>query len=199
MQAASAQPADERAPQRRAGRRSRCCPADRPSPPVRLYQTFSWHTVGGLRKGNCRTTGLDDIHSSLVAAFLAHAPLREEPKPSRERRRYCVCAFKRAPLSAGRNHVSKSPGGLLVPGDTGGNGTLERRWRQPVPVPETAPEQEDKSQRTPPLSHYISWSELLRRTFQIDTTCPHCKTPLRLIALIKTDDTIKKSRRWRYT
>ena len=62
----------------------------------------------------------------------------------------------------------------------------------PVPVPETAPEQEDKSQRTLPLSHYISWSELLRRTFQIDTTCPHCKTPLRLIALIKTDDTIKK-------
>jgi hypothetical protein len=57
-------------------------------------------------------------------------------------------------------------------------------------VPETAPEQEDKSQRT--LPNCISWSELLRRTFQIDTTCPRCKTPLRLIALINTDDTIKK-------
>ncbi len=49
-----------------------------------------------------------------------------------------------------------------------------------------------KSSRTLPLSHYISWSELLRRTFEIDTICPRCKSPLRLIALIKTDDTIKK-------
>jgi hypothetical protein len=65
----------------------------------------------------------------------------------------------------------------------------------PVPAPEPLPEppqQEDRSPRTPPLSHYISWSELLRRTFQIDTTCPRCKSPLRLIALIKSDDTIKK-------
>jgi hypothetical protein len=62
----------------------------------------------------------------------------------------------------------------------------------PAPVPETTPQQEDKSPRTLPLSHYISWSELLRRTFAIDTTCPACKSPLRLIALIKTDDTIKK-------
>ena len=62
----------------------------------------------------------------------------------------------------------------------------------PAPVPESTPEQEDKSSRTLPLSHYISWSELLRRTFEIDTICPRCKSPLRLIALIKTDDTIKK-------
>ena len=59
-------------------------------------------------------------------------------------------------------------------------------------MPEATPEQEAKSSRTLPLSHYISWSELLRRTFEIDTICPRCKTPLRLIALIKTDDTIKK-------
>jgi hypothetical protein len=62
----------------------------------------------------------------------------------------------------------------------------------PAPGPETSPAQEDKSARTLPLSHYISWSDLLRRTFAIDTTCPRCNTPLRLIALIKTDDTIKK-------
>jgi hypothetical protein len=61
----------------------------------------------------------------------------------------------------------------------------------PVPVPET-PQEEDTSPRTLQLSHYISWSELLQRTFAIDTTCPRCKSPLRLIALIKTDDTIKK-------
>ena len=34
--------------------------------------------------------------------------------------------------------------------------------------------------------------ELLRKTLQIDSTCPCCKGPLRLIALIKTEDTIKK-------
>jgi hypothetical protein len=62
----------------------------------------------------------------------------------------------------------------------------------PAPVLEATPKPEDKSARTLALSHYISWSELLRRTFAIDTTCPRCKTPLRLIALIKTDDTIKK-------
>jgi hypothetical protein len=30
-------------------------------------------------------------------------------------------------------------------------------------------------------------------TFEIDRVCPACQSPLRLIALIKTDDTIKKS------
>jgi hypothetical protein len=59
-------------------------------------------------------------------------------------------------------------------------------------MPESTPEEEDKSSRTLPLSHYISWSQLLRRTFQIDTIYPRCKSPLRLIALIKTEDTTKK-------
>jgi hypothetical protein len=62
----------------------------------------------------------------------------------------------------------------------------------PVPVPEAQPRPEDKSTRTLPLSHYISWSELLKKTFGIDTICPRCKTPLRLIALVKTGDTINK-------
>jgi hypothetical protein len=31
-----------------------------------------------------------------------------------------------------------------------------------------------------------------KRFFQIDITCPRCQSPLRLIALIKTEDTIKK-------
>jgi hypothetical protein len=62
---------------------------------------------------------------------------------------------------------------------------------QVVPVPPAAtPEEMDKP--SPPLSHYISWSELLRKTFQIDTVCPACKSPLRLIAMIETEDTIKK-------
>jgi hypothetical protein len=60
------------------------------------------------------------------------------------------------------------------------------------PVPESTPQEEDKSSRTLPLSHYISWSQLLRRTFQIDITCPRCQSPLRLIALIETEDTIRK-------
>jgi hypothetical protein len=35
-------------------------------------------------------------------------------------------------------------------------------------------------------------SQLLKKTFDIDTVCPRCKTPLRLIAMIETCDTIKK-------
>ncbi len=34
--------------------------------------------------------------------------------------------------------------------------------------------------------------QLLKKTFEIDTVCPRCKTPLRLIAMIETEDTIKK-------
>jgi hypothetical protein len=33
-----------------------------------------------------------------------------------------------------------------------------RRQCVPAPVPEATPQQEDKSPRTLPLSHYISWS-----------------------------------------
>jgi hypothetical protein len=65
----------------------------------------------------------------------------------------------------------------------------------PVPVvatPEATPDGKDKPSRSLPLSHYISWSQLLRRTFQIDTVCSRCKSPLRLIALIKNEDTIRK-------
>jgi hypothetical protein len=62
---------------------------------------------------------------------------------------------------------------------------------QVVPVPVVAaPEKSDKPSL--PLSHYISWSQLLKRTFEIETVCPRCKTPLRLIATIETEDTIKK-------
>jgi hypothetical protein len=49
-----------------------------------------------------------------------------------------------------------------------------------------------KNKPSLPLSHYISWSQLLRKTFEIDTICPRCKIPLRLIAMIETEDTIKK-------
>ena|GEM_PF-3405589 len=41
-------------------------------------------------------------------------------------------------------------------------------------------------------SKYIPWHELLRRTFNVDDTCAHCKGQLRLIALIKTQATIIK-------
>ena len=41
-------------------------------------------------------------------------------------------------------------------------------------------------------SRYISWSELLRRTFGIEIVCTKCKSQLRLIALIKNEDVAKK-------
>ena len=62
----------------------------------------------------------------------------------------------------------------------------------PAPEAEATAEEEDGPARAMPLSHYISWSELLRKTFQIDTICSRCKTPLRLISVIKTEETIKK-------
>ncbi len=62
---------------------------------------------------------------------------------------------------------------------------------QVVPVPAVAAP-EEKDTPSPPLSHYISWSQLLKRTFGIDTVCPRCKSPLHLIAMIETEGTIKK-------
>jgi hypothetical protein len=53
-------------------------------------------------------------------------------------------------------------------------------------------EQEWTDKPSLPLSHYISWSELFRRTFEIDTMRPRYNPPLRLIAMIETEDTIKK-------
>jgi len=43
-----------------------------------------------------------------------------------------------------------------------------------------------------PLSHHISWSQLLRRTFGIEVVCTRCQAPLRLIAVIKSEETATK-------
>jgi hypothetical protein len=42
------------------------------------------------------------------------------------------------------------------------------------------------------LVKYIRWSELLRRVFGIEVVCGKCRNPVRLIALIKTEETAKK-------
>jgi len=41
-------------------------------------------------------------------------------------------------------------------------------------------------------SRYIPWAELLRRTFGFEIVCQKCQAPLRLIALVKNQDTAKK-------
>ena len=78
----------------------------------------------GVHPARCDEAG-HDITGSYFYTFR----ISQEPAPSEERHRSCACAYERAPLSAGRSHVLKSPGGLLVPGDVGGTGTLGRRRR----------------------------------------------------------------------
>ena len=82
----------------------------------------------------------------------------------------------------------KQPPGIstIPPGmpDTGSQGRPRFVWRPLTAYPYLRLE-------GPNLCSGIS-TVYLRRTFQIDTVCPACKSPLRLIALIKTDDTIKK-------
>jgi hypothetical protein len=51
------------------------------------------------------------------------------------------------------------------------------------------PVEQDKPKNT---SRHISWSELLRRTFGFEIVCQKCQSPLRLIALIKTEDVANK-------
>jgi hypothetical protein len=112
---------------------------------------------------------------------------------------------------------SAARGWFLVPGDSDGKGTSPGRWRHANDVqgrlalckyilrPPLANDRlkilDDSVVRLEfkkpwsdalLLSHYISWSLLLKKTFEIDTICPRCKTPLRLIAMIETENTIKK-------
>jgi hypothetical protein len=59
-----------------------------------------------------------------------------------------------------------------------------------VPSPAVpTPVEQDKPKNT---SRYISWSELLRRTFGFEIVCSKCHSQLRLIALIKTEDIAKR-------
>jgi hypothetical protein len=140
-----------------------------------------------------------------LCKYLLRPPLANDRLPILDDKR--VRLEFRKPWSDGTSAVDLEPLALiarlaaLVPPPrrhlTGYLGVLSshsshRSQCVPAPVPESTPKQEDKSPRTLPLSHYVSWSELLRRTFAIDTPCPRCKTPLRLIALVKTDATIKK-------
>ena len=56
------------------------------------------------------------------------------------------------------------------------------------PTPAT-PIEQDKPKNT---SRYIRWSELLRKTFGFEIVCSKCQAPLRLIALIQTEDIAQK-------
>ena len=59
----------------------------------------------------------------------------------------------------------------------------------PAATPPAAPAEQEKPKKG---QRYIRWSALLRRVFGIEVGCSKCKNPLRLIALIKTEETAKK-------
>jgi hypothetical protein len=62
-----------------------------------------------------------------------------------------------------------------------------------VPTP-AMPAPAGDQDKPPPAgkSRYIPWAELLRRTFGFELVCQKCQSPLRLIALIKSEDVAKK-------
>jgi hypothetical protein len=60
-----------------------------------------------------------------------------------------------------------------------------------VPAP-TEPASADEKSKPAGKSKYIPWAELLRRTFGFEIVCQKCQSPLRLVALIKTEDVAKK-------
>jgi hypothetical protein len=61
-----------------------------------------------------------------------------------------------------------------------------------VPAPATPPPASGEQDKPKRRSRYIRWAELLRRVFGIEILCKKCKAPLRLIALIKSEDTARK-------
>jgi hypothetical protein len=87
------------------------------------------------------------------------------------------------------SEISGTFPGHLPRASTEVSGTFPAR-SEVVPTPAVpTPLALDKPKNT---SRYISWSELLRRTFGIEIVCQKCKAPLRLIALIKSEDVAKK-------
>nr|MDQ3003754.1 hypothetical protein [Fibrobacterota bacterium] len=58
-------------------------------------------------------------------------------------------------------------------------------------VPKPTPDAENKT-KAAARRRYIPWYELLKRTFGSEVLCPHCGGKLRLIALVKKEETIRK-------
>jgi hypothetical protein len=61
-----------------------------------------------------------------------------------------------------------------------------------VPASATSRTLTKKNDKPAAKSRHIPWAELLRRTFAVDIVCGKCQSPLRLIALIKTEAIAKK-------
>jgi hypothetical protein len=64
--------------------------------------------------------------------------------------------------------------------------------KEVVPSPHDARPPEPGQDKPKRRSKYIRWSDLLRRVFGIETVCPKCQVPLRLISLIKSEPVAKK-------
>jgi hypothetical protein len=77
----------------------------------------------------------------------------------------------------------------IVPGTKAVEGGFEPDITPPGTPPDRA-----KAENEPGLglrSRYIPWHELLRRTFGSEVVCPECGGKLRLVALVKTETTIR--------
>ena len=61
-----------------------------------------------------------------------------------------------------------------------------------VPQTEAQATATEKPENPARKSRYIPWAELLQRTFGFELVCQKCRSPLRLIALVKNQDTAKK-------
>ena len=55
-----------------------------------------------------------------------------------------------------------------------------------------APAEVTATDKPPVKSRYIPWAELVRRTFGAEIVCPTWHTQLRLIAIVKSEEVIKK-------
>jgi hypothetical protein len=63
---------------------------------------------------------------------------------------------------------------------------------QVVPAPVLLPLPTTDTAKPARKSRYIPWAELLRKTFGFELLCSKCKGPLRLVALIKSEDVARR-------
>ena len=91
--------------------------------------------------------------------------------------------------------IPEKPSGAGSGGEAGNEGDADKQGASMTPGTDDhlrTANQQPTPQAQSRSAHYIPWHELLRRTFGEEVRCPSCGGRLRLVAMVKTEATIRE-------
>jgi hypothetical protein len=145
--------------------------------------SFCPGTLGGFQTSRDGTSAAEPPTSLRNTS----APGRTAPARSRSRPWPSSPGWRPSCPLPGASHVTRYFGVLSS------HSKLRSQVVPAQPAPAELPAHDGDAAKPPGGSRYIPWAELLRRTWGIDVLeCHTCRGRLRLIALVKTETTIKK-------